>query len=291
MKSLPMIEAGTRFVKFIIHGLWQILPLDFASETYAFLARFVSLRYRKTTTATRQTLRHINPAYTEQELDQILFNMWQNMGRVWAESLIPHRLAKQRLKIIGLEHLDLAKSLGRPIIAPFLHTGNCEILPPILTAHKLPPHAPVEIQRTKLFNDLINQVRRNNGLVVLSPDITGTKQIYNCLKRGDTLIIAIDEYKNGKVIGPRFGRDVQESTNLEFALRLAGKYTAVMLPMYISRLRGANFELHISRPLPPALLESSDGRERVKQDLENWSEITIRAHIDQWYMLHRLRFK
>ncbi len=91
-------------------------------------------------------------------------------------------------------------------------------------------------------------------------------------------------------MGPTFGRQSTGPTNIDFVLRLAQKFNAVVLPGYVSRLHGANFELHVSPPLPPELLESKDGRERMKQDLENWSESTIRAHIDQWYMLHRLRF-
>ena len=286
-----MLKAGTKIIQFTLHALWQVLPLDMASGIGSVLVRFISLRYRKTTTATRQTLLHINPAYTEQELDRILFNMWQNIGRVWAEALIAHRLASHRLQIIGQEHLDLAKSLGRPIITPFLHTGNWEIVASVLAANDLTPHSIAEPQRRRIFDDLISQIRAASGLVVVTPDIAGTRKIYKYLERGDTMCIAIDEYKHGAVLGPTFGRQLTGSTNIDFVLRLAQKFKAVVLPGYVSRLHGAHFELHVSPPLLPALLESSDGRERMKQDLENWSEITIRAHIDQWYMLHRLRFK
>jgi lauroyl/myristoyl acyltransferase len=61
--------------------------------------------------------------------------------------------------------------------------------------------------------------------------------------------------------------------------------------MHVVRLRGARFELHIMPPLPPELLETGAGRDRLKQALESWGERAVKSHIDQWYMLHRLRFK
>jgi KDO2-lipid IV(A) lauroyltransferase len=286
----PMLEAGARIFKYALYALWQVLPLDFASGFGAVVVRIIALRYRRTTAATRNALRRVNPAYTESDLDRILFNMWQNMGRVWAEALIPHRLARRRLKIIGQQHLDQAKSLGRPIIAPFLHTGNWEIVAPVLAWQQLNPHSIAEPMRRKFFDELLNRVRADCGLVPVTPDLAGTRQIYRYLERGDTMCIAIDEYKNRVVLGPTFGRQTATPTNIDLVIRLAQKFHAVVIPGYVRRLHGASFELHISPPLPPEHLQGDEGKARLKQHLEAWSESAIRAHIDQWYMLHRLRF-
>ena len=285
MKSVP-----ARLFEFFIDGLWRLLPLDVASGFGAFLARIIALRFPRTTAATRGTLRSINPAYSEQELDGLLSRMWQSIGRVWAESLIVDRLVKHRLNINGMEHLISAKNSNRPIIVLFIHTGNWELITPVLVANNLLPHAPVEVQRRKLFDDLVTKKRKAYGLVVIPPTLAGTRKIFQCLERGHTLCLAIDEYKDDKVLGPLFGRKLPGPNNLEFALRLAKKFTAIMLPMHVSRPSGVNFELHISPPIPSDALVSNEGLKRVKLDLENWSERMIRAHIDQWYMLHRLRF-
>lgn len=286
MKSVP-----ARLSEFIIEGLWRRLPLDVASGFGAFLVRIIALRFPRTTAATRRTLQTINPAYSEQELDKLLIRMWQSIGRIWAESLIIDHLAKHRLKIIGVEHLISAIKSNRPIIVLFIHTGNWELITPVLVANNLKPHAPVEVQPRKLFDDLLNKKRKAYGLVVIQPTLIGTRKIFQCLERGDTLCLAIDEYKDNKVLGPLFGRKFTDPNNLDFALRLAKKFRAIMLPMHASRLAGVNFELHISPPVTSDELMSNEGLARVKLDLETWSEGVIRAHIDQWYMLHRLRFK
>jgi len=286
MKSIP-----ARLFEFFIDGLWQLLPLDVASGFGAFLVRIIALRFHRTTAATRRTLQTINPAYSEQQLDEQLIRMWQSIGRVWAESLIVDRLVKHRLKINGVEYLISAKKSGRPIIVLFIHTGNWELITPVLVAYNLRPHAPVEVQPRKLFDDLLNKKRKAYGLVVIQPTLTGTRKIFQCLERGDTLCLAIDEYKDHQVLGPLFGRKLSCPNNLDFALRLAKIFKAVMLPMYASRLANANFELHISPPFQTDELMSNEGQARVKSDLETWSERAIRDHIDQWYMLHRLRFK
>jgi len=73
-------------------------------------------------------------------------------------------------------------------------------------------------------------------------------------------------------------------------LRLAEKFSTVVLPMYLVRTGSVKFELFISPPIVRDFSRESE-ISQAQQELEMWRENTIRKHIDQWYMLHRLRFK
>jgi len=284
-----MGDFAIRLVNVAMYNLWQILPLDLASGIGSFLVRILSRKYHRTSAATRRALLQIDPGLSEQELDQILFNMWQNIGRVWAESLIIHRLAKHRLQVIGIDHIRSAMDSGRPIIVPFLHLGNWELITPVLVASGVTLNSIGEIQKRKVFDYMLNRARAANRLHVIRPDLEGTREIYQCLQRGETLGIGLDEYKNGRVWGPRFGRKFSETTNLDYLLRLVKKFNAVLLPMFTIRQHGVNFILHISPPITSVKTQANN-QELLRQELEDWSERTVRAHIDQWYMLHRLRF-
>ena len=285
-----MAEFALTLVNVVIYNLWQVLPMDFASGIGSFLIRIISRKYHRTTAATRLTLRHLDPGLTEPELDKIIFNMWQNMGRVWAESLITHRLARHRLKITGLEHIRSARDTGRPIIVPFLHLGSWELGTYAIIENGMVFNSIAEVQKRKVFDYILNRARVSNRLHVIQPDFEGIRNIYQCLQRGETLGIALDEYKNGRVWGPRFGREFTEPANMDFLLRLAGKFNAVVLPMYLVRTESVKFEGFVS---PPIMSDFSRANEisLVKQELEKWRENAIRKHIDQWYMLHRLRFE
>ncbi|MBF8270333.1 MAG: hypothetical protein HW386_2042 [Gammaproteobacteria bacterium] len=285
-----MAEFTLRLVNIVFYKLWQILPIDIASGIGSFLIRFISRKYYRTTAATKTTLLRINPDLSAEELDRLLFNMWQNIGRVWAESLITQRLARQRLKITGIEHITSAMDPGKPVIVPFLHIGNWEIIIHVLDARGAVMNSIGEVQKGTIFDNILNRTRASNKLKVINPDFEGKRKIYQSLRRGEMLGIALDEYKNGKVWGPRFGRKFSESTNMDYLLRLAIKFNAVLLPIYLTRLEGVNFQMHVSPPVSPDSLQDNAGIAHVRQGLENWSESTIRAHIDQWYMLHHLRF-
>lgn len=284
-----MAEFAIQLANVFIYNLWQALPLDMASGIGSFLVRIISRKYHRTTAATRRALHRIDPGLSAHELDHILFNMWQNIGRVWAESLIIRRLAQQRLKINGIEHIRNAMAAGRPIIVPFLHIGNWELITHVLVANGMTLNSIGEIQKRRIFDYMLNQARAANRLTVIRPDFEGTRQIYQCLQRGETLGIGIDEYKNGRVWGPRFGRNLSGSSNLDNMLRLAKKFNALLLPMYVSRHGGVNFTLHIH---PPITSENTqvNNLDQLRQELEEWSEKIVREHLDQWYMLHRLRF-
>lgn len=284
-----MAEFAIRLVNIAMYNLWQILPLDLASAIGSFLVRIISRKYHRTTAATRRALLQIDPGLTETELDRILFNMWQNIGRVWSESLITRRLAGQRLNINGLEYIRDAMDSGRPIIVPFLHLGNWELITQVLVANGVTLNSIGEIQKSRLFDYMLNQARAGNRLHVIRPDFEGTREIYQCLQRGETLGIGIDEYKNGRVWGPAFGRNLPGPGNLDYLLRLAKKFNAVILPMYITRHNGVNFVLHISPPITSVTVQGGN-RELLKQELEDWREKIVREHLDQWYMLHRFRF-
>ena len=286
-----MVEFGIRLVNFVIYHLWQILPVDFASGIGAFLVRIISRKFYRTTAATRTTLLRIHPDLSAADLDRLLFNMWQNIGRVWAESLITQRLARQRLEVTGIEHVKSAMDAGRPVIVPFLHIGNWEIIIHVLAARGAVMNSIAEVQKGTIFDHILNQTRSSNKLNVIKPDFAGKRKIYQSLQRGEMLGIALDEFKNGKVWGPGFGRSFSESTNLDYLLHMAKKFKAVLLPMYLIRTQGVNFHLYISPPVSPDLLRDSAGEARLRQDLENWRESTVRSHIDQWYMLHHLRFQ
>ena len=285
-----MAEFALWLVNVIIYNLWQVLPMDLASGIGSLLIRIISRKYHRTTTATRRALLHIDPVLTEPELDKIIFSMWQNMGRVWAESLITHRLARHRLKITGLEHIRAARDTGRPIIVPFLHLGNWELATYALIENGMTFNSIAEVQKRKVFDYMLNRARASNRLHVIKPDFEGKRNIYQCLQRGEALGIALDEYKNSRVWGPRFGRKFTESTNLDFLLRLAEKFSTVVLPMYLVRTGSVKFELFISPPIVRDFSRESE-ISQAQQELEMWRENTIRKHIDQWYMLHRLRFQ
>ena len=291
MKVLYSIrDFFIQLITFAVYSLWQVLPINTASGIGAFIITILSSKYHRTTAATRKMLGRLNPEYTESDLDRIIRAMWDNIGRVWAESLITHRLARHRLTISGEEKLDAVTRLQCPVIVPFLHTGSWELITHVLVSRGIVCNSIIEVQQRPLFDFMLNHARRQNRLHLIKPDFHGRRQIMQCLSRGEFLGMGLDEYKDGKVLCPRFGRTINTPNNLDFCLRLARKYEAVLLPMLVMREPGVRFTLTIFDAIPVTRETDDTALEKIKSDLDSWAENHVRRHIEQWYMVQRFRF-
>lgn len=93
--------------------------------------------------------------------------------------------------------------------------------------------------------------------------------------------------------GPLFGRPPDKSANLGIAVRLAAATGANLLPIWVTRRQGARFTLHVAPPpedWPARLAEARAGDPAPAiHALNARVEPPVRAHLDQWFMLHELR--
>src|SRR5689334_3603657 len=126
-------EAGAFF---LLMGFFKILGLDAASAVGGFIGRNIFYH----TSVSKRARRNLKTAFPEKrdaEIEAILMEMWDNLGRTTAE--YPHldKLsisgADPRIVITGTEISEAAIAGGKGVMFASGHFANWEIMPAVAT--------------------------------------------------------------------------------------------------------------------------------------------------------------
>jgi len=285
-RKATVMDYVTAGLAFVVSFFMRLLPFSWASNIGGILASSIGPALKKSNVA-RRSLKVAFPEKSDPEIEIIVREVWDTLGRAAFEFPIMDRLLsgknRDRVEIEGQEHLDAALALGKPVLFFGGHLGSWELIP----------------MSTKLLSFESNTFYRapNNPLLlkfftgrniqgeVIPKGAPGAKRAFTLLKRGQNLGILVDQKLNDGIAVPFFGRPAMTGTALaEFALR----FDAPMVPIRCVRLPGARFKLSF---LPPLSVHKTDDRKadvktimtEVTALLESW----IREAPGQWLWLHK----
>jgi KDO2-lipid IV(A) lauroyltransferase len=266
--------------------LMRLLPTEWASALGSFAVRMNVRRNRPDILAgASRNLRIHRPDATAAEIDAMIVEFLDGVGRVMGEFSVMHRFIREdRLKTIGLEAFK-AVAGTRPIIAFGLHTGNWETFGPLFQ-HEGVPLASFYMPPADAFERKVAEASRAEfGVRLLSPDARGVRDAMRLLKHNDIVMILPDEALGGRVLGPLFGRPAHDKGNLAIAARLARHTGAAFVICHSRRTAPCRFLLEFSPlfELPPA-----SGRADTLADvafLNARIEPIVLENIPRWYFL------
>lgn len=279
------VEAAIVHAAFV---LFRMLPLETASAVGGRIARAVG-PWIGVTRRARKNLRRVFPEKTDQEIEAIIRDMWENLGRVATE--YPH-LSRMRafppgnnVEVIGTEHVDAARARGKPLIFFSGHLGNWEISGLAAKQYGLPLHLIYRPANNPWVEEIFREGRGDIAAGLIRKGAEGARAAMQVLREGKQLGILIDQKMNDGIPVPFFGRDAMTAPALA---RLALKFDCTVLPTQVERIAGARFRLTVHPPLP---LERTGDLQRdvhaimtrANAHLEAW----IRNRPAQWLWLHR----
>lgn len=276
------VSAGIAYLGIVC---MRLLPFAWASNLGGFLARTTG-PYLKKSNVARRNLKTAFPDRSPAEIEAIVREVWDTLGRVAFEFPLIDRLLngsdRARIDIEGREHLDAALASGKPVLFFSAHLGNWEMIPVSAALLGFRAHifyrAPNNPLLLKLFS-----ARQISGETI-PKGAAGARRAFALLKRGENLGILVDQKLNDGIAVPFFGRDAMTGTALaEFALR----FDAPLLPVHCERLPGVRFKLTFHAPLE--VIKTDNRKDDVKTILttvnamlESW----IRNSPGQWLWLH-----
>lgn len=274
---------------FAFMGLFKILGVDRASALGAFIGRnILSL-----TSGTRRARANLVAAYPDMpaaEIEAIITDMWDSLGRTVAE--YPHlgafrmRGDDPRIRVEGLEHVHAAMASGKGIIFLSGHFANWEVMP--ITA------ADYGVEGGTVYRPINNpyvdrwtvkQRTANGPKEVVSKGAQGTRRIFTLLRGGKSIFILVDQKTNEGLPVPFFGRIAMTTpAPAVLALRLG----AVLLPVSNARAGGARFRVTVH---PPITVTPTDDHDHdvltVTQAINDVIEKSVRERPSQWLWIHR----
>ncbi|OAN48018.1 lauroyl acyltransferase [Paramagnetospirillum marisnigri] len=268
----------------LIWALFGLLPLDAASATGGWLGRTLGPWLRATRVA-RRNLRAAFPDKTEAEIESIIHDMWDNLGRVAGE--FPHlkTIASERVELIGTQYIDLLRDDGQPGIFISGHVGNWELNGAVAAVYGLPLHLVYRAANNPWVEDLYRKGRADAADALIQKGPEGARQALMVLKNGGHLGMLVDQKMNDGIPIPFFGRDAMTAPA---QAAFATKFKCPLVPARVERLKGAHFRLTVYPPLDfPHTGDPHDDNRllliRINALLEQW----IRERPAQWLWLHR----
>ncbi|HEX4160175.1 MAG TPA: lysophospholipid acyltransferase family protein [Rhizomicrobium sp.] len=281
-----MLEAA---VFFAIIGFFRIFPVDAASAIGGRCGRTLLYRTYLSNRA-RENLAAAYPEKSAEEREEIIREMWDNLGRNIAEYAHLGKMSirgdRPRIALAGLQNYENAAASGQGIIFISAHFANWEVLP--IAAEQLGVGgASVYRPVNNPFVDrwLVHQRRMNGPKEQISKGAQGTRRIFTLLRASKSIYMLVDQKTNEGLAVPFFGRNAM-TTPVPAALAL--KLGAVLVPMSNERLGGARFRMtaHPAIEFAPSGDHARDVlalTTRVNEAIES----CVRYRPSQWLWIHR----
>jgi KDO2-lipid IV(A) lauroyltransferase len=274
---------------FLLMALFRLMGVDLASAAGGLLGRMVFYRTRLTARA-RANLTAAYPEKNTDQIEAILQEMWDNLGRVVAEYAHLDKLSLNgshpRIEIANIGIADRVLAQGRGILFVSGHFGNWEVMPLAAYQHGVEGGEVYRPVNNPLVDRWIVEQRRKNGPKdQITKGAQGTKRIFTLLRAGKAIFMLVDQKTNEGLPVPFFRRTAM--TTAAPAV-LALKLDAIVVPISNERLNGARFRLTVHDPIAFAPTGDHDRdvlalTARINQIIEQ----CVRSRPSQWLWIHR----
>jgi KDO2-lipid IV(A) lauroyltransferase len=187
----------------------------------------------------------------ESKETEIIDGMWSNIGRTFAEYVFLkdfkfNKTNLNHIEIKGTNYLDEIKKNNEPVIFYSGHFANFELMAMELDKHGIKCAA---IYRT-LNNFFLNPLMEYLRMKYICPNQIpkgrmGMREIISKVKNGYSIALMVDQRVSE---GPRtlfFNKSAHTTT---IPAQLALKYNCKLVPIFLERKEGPNFEMTIHEP-------------------------------------------
>jgi len=262
-----------------IGGLLRIMPLDWASGFMGGIWRVVAPMTHRHARAKA----HLMAAYPDislTEADGIIRDMWENLGRVSAETVLLEKIQKKKNRVTYLNPEVFAPSVGEGAVLLTMHAGNWVIVGVEAESLGLPIDGVYQKLKNPLSEDYLVSKRQclyKFGLFSKGHD-TGAKIISVLRKKGSVAFVA--DVRD--VRGVRVNFFGQEAAATHIPAALARTMNKRLIAVRSRRIKGARFEVSaVEIPVARTKNRVQDAittTQAIHDQFEKW----IREDPSQW---------
>lgn len=261
------------------------LPFRFASNLAAFIVSALAFLFKADKIA-QENLQMIFPAKDGSEIRQIKKEVWQNLGRNFAENahfskLKPSQI-ERKVNIIGEQYLA-SLNTKQPVIFFTAHFSNWELANLILALKGFKMNSIYRPANNYYIDKKIALIRQKDLAINLhKKGRKGSVEFLKALKHGEAGGILIDQ-KYRKGISVDFLGKKAYSASL--IADIAKKYKALLVPVHVERLAAGNFDFIIEKPLQYSDIKDLTITEillKLNKIIEKW----IIAKPGEWFWVH-----
>ena len=222
--------------------------------------------------------------------EEIINGMWSNIGRTFAEYIFLknfklNKTGFSHIKIIGTEYLDEIKKSDKPVVFFSGHFANFELMAMELNKFGIKLATIYRPLNNFFLNPLMEYLRIKYICSMQIPKgISGSRKIIKKIKDGYSIALMVDQRVSE---GPRISFFNKEAHTTTIPAQIALKYNCKLVPIYLERKNGINFEMIIHKPYE---IKKTGAHE---EDIKN-NSLTINENIEkmiiknptQWIWTH-----
>lgn len=274
--------AQDRVARVLISGLLRLPYRWRVPLCGALMARVIApvVGYRR---RVRENLALILPDLPRAEVRRLCGAVPDNLGRALIETYSgPEFVARVRHRAPqgpGLAALAAAHQAGRPVILVTGHFGNYDASRAALIGLGYQVGGLYRPMKNRNFNDHYVRALARIGTPLFARSKRGLGEMVRFLRAGGMLGMVIDQHMSRGARLTFFGHAALTALS---AAELALKYDAIVIPTYaIRQPNGLDFDIIVEAPIPRGSAEA------MTQALNDSLEAVVRAHLDQWFWIHR----
>ena len=193
---------------------------------------------------------------------------------------------KDKIKILGLDKLEIIKRTNEPVIFFGIHSGNWEICVPILDKYGFNVGAIYRHINNNFFDNYIFKKRTNalktNNSFYTPKGKKSAKEILEGVINKKNIFLLVDQKDSAGTLINFFGKEVKTQTGF---LKIARKYNLKIIPMKNIRLPDNTIEITFEHPLDHNEDSISDNAKmlEINSIVERW----IRENPENWFWQHK----
>ena len=212
-------------------------------------------------------------------------NVLGNYGRILAEYPFLKDFRNNNLsnyiEVDGIDNLEKIKKKNKPVVFISGHFNNFELMAMQIEKSEVNLAAIYRPLNNIFLNKDLEYIRKNYICKnQIKKGRTGTRQILENLKRGNSIALMIDQRVTEGIKINFFGTLASTTT---IPAQIIKKYKCDLVPIYIERNKNHYFKMYVSQPI---VINSEKSNEEISIHLNKILEKMILKNPDQWIWTH-----
>ena len=248
---MKIIKYFFEFISIIsLFCIFKIIGLRNASHLGSVLGRAIGPLFRSKKII-KQNIKIGLGEIDKKKETEIINSMWSNIGRTFAEYVFlkDFKLNKtnfDHIKITGVNHLDVIKNNNEPAIFYSAHLANFELMAMEIDKFGIKCAAIYRPLNNIFLNPLMEYLRMKYICPTQIPKgRMGMREIISRINDGYSIALMMDQRVSEGQKVPFFNKPAFTTT---IPAQLALKYNCKLVPIFLERKEGANFEMTIHEP-------------------------------------------
>ena len=249
---MKIIRYFLEFILVIFFFLiFKIIGLKLSSKLGEIIGRYFGPLFRKKAIAKKNILIAF-PNINETSIDQIIDDMWGNIGSIFGEYIHINKFSildeeKNKIVFTNKNNLQILKNNKKPIVFFSGHFANFELMAKCLRELEFNIGAIYRPLNNIFLNPIMEFIRKKYICSIqIEKGSAGTKKLIKHISTNNPLALMIDQRLSSSIRVPFFN---QPATTTTTPAQLSIKYDALLVPVFLKRLKKTKYEFFIEEPL------------------------------------------